>query len=63
MSAHEKTTLSKRGALRLLQEAAERVRVARTMCAAFPSAERQRELEGAIADFNELNRLGKGDEP
>lgn len=37
-----------------LQEAAERVRVARTMCAAFPSAERQAELSAAIEAFKEL---------
>jgi hypothetical protein len=42
-----------------LQEAAERVRVARTLAAAFPSAERIRELEAAIAAFNDLR---SGDE-
>lgn len=61
MSAHEKTRLSKRAALRLLQEAAERVRVARTMVAAFPSPDRQQALELAIADFNELNRAERGE--
>ena len=55
MTAHEKAPMSKRAAFRLAQEAAERVRVARTMCAAFPSEQRQQELAAAIAEFNELN--------
>lgn len=50
---------TKRASRTELQDAAERVRVARTLAAAFPSAERIRELEDAIAAV----RVLRGEQP
>lgn len=50
---------TKRASRTELQDAAERVRVARTMVAAFPTAERQQELSAAI----EAVRLLRGEQP